>query len=483
MNIDSSPSPPILLLEENAAGADSQSGLAHNPFQDGVLHRHMDYQPPSVEEGGGCWLYLEDGTRVFDGSCGAAVSSLGHGEPRIIDAISRQLNKVGYLHSGHWRTRATDEYCNALVESTDGAMAKALVLTSGSNSVEACLKMGIQFFRELPIPQTKRVNFIARAGSYHGTSLATLSVGGHLIRRRPYEQVLSKVGRVSACNEYRNRREGESRAEFVARLARELDDEFVRLGGDTVAAFIVEPVVGAALGYVPAVPGYLRAMKDVCKKHGALIIYDEVMCGMGRTGYLHAWQKEKVAPDLQAIGKGMAAGYFPCSAMLLSRRVAEVLYAGSKVLAHGETFQMHPVACAASLEVLRILRNDELLNNVLKQGAFLKALLETKVGRLQVVGNIRGDGLMVGVELVRDRITKEPFPAEDAIAERILEKAKAKPYSLALYNSVGCADGFNGDCILISPPFIINEDEVKHLVDTFYCVLVDFFKVPLSSSL
>ena len=266
--------------------------------------------------------------------------------------------------------------------------------------MEAAIKLSRQYFLELSPPQPQRFRFIARKESYHGTTLGALSMSGHLARRGLFEPVLipaDTISRVSACNAYHGRKQSESTSAYVARLAQELDIEFERVGPDSVCAFVAEPIVGAALGCVPAVPGYFKAMKAVCDKYGALLIFDEVMCGMGRSGTLHAWEQEGVVPDLQTIGKGLGGGYAAIAGVLVGQRVVHALEKGTGAFAHGQTYQGHPIACAAALEVQRIITEERLVENVAKLGARLERSLKDRLGGHPNVGDIRGKGLFWGV--------------------------------------------------------------------------------------
>jgi adenosylmethionine-8-amino-7-oxononanoate aminotransferase len=299
-----------------------------------VLHRDLNTTPHTVFSASGHYLKLSDGaggTRtVLDATGGAAVSCIGHCHPRVIAAMQEQISSLDYCASMFFSHAAGEALGTFLAESTGGKLPLSLILSSGSEAMETALKLARQYFLELPEPQEQRVRFIARNESYHGNSLGALGVGGHRSRRAKYEPLLSSnVSFVSACNAYRGMEEGESVAEYVARLKEELDQEFVRVGSDTVCAFVAEPVVGAAAGCVPAVEGYFKALREVCEKHGALLILDEVMCGMGRTGTLHAWEQEDVVPDIQTIGKGLGGGYTPAAAILVGKKVSDVLQSGS----------------------------------------------------------------------------------------------------------------------------------------------------------
>lgn len=253
------------------------------------LDRHLQKEYGEIKGGKGNILFTTQGRDVFDASSGAAVSCLGHGNDRVTQAILLQI-KTGtpYLASAFWASRVVEDLCKELIRGTDGQMAKVYLTGSGSEAMEAAIKISRQYFYEND-NETPRVNFIAREGSYHGNTMGALAISGHLARRAPYTPLLYRnVHHISSCNPYRQRIDGESDAAYVGRKAAELETKFQELGPETVIGFIAEPVVGAALGCVPCVPGYLKAMRDVCHKHGALFILDEVMCGMGRTGTLHA---------------------------------------------------------------------------------------------------------------------------------------------------------------------------------------------------
>jgi adenosylmethionine-8-amino-7-oxononanoate aminotransferase len=330
--------------------------------------------------------------------------------------------------------------------------------------MEATIKMSRQFFYESD-RHTRRVNFIAREGSYHGNTIGALGVSGHVARRAPYEPFLMpNVHHVSACNPYRQRLEGESDSAFVARKAAELESKFQELGPETVIGFIAEPVVGAALGCVPSVPGYLKAMRDVCHKHGALFILDEVMSGMGRCGTLHAWQEEGVVPDLQTIGKGLGGGYQPIAAVLMSSRVVNTFLNGSGQFVHGQTYQGMPCQAAAALEVQRIKREDHLMDNVVTQGKYLEKELKRLLGDHPNVGDIRGRGLFWGLEFVRDKQTKEPFNPKLGVAQRVHDTAISAPFNMTMYPGTGTVDGYRGDHVILAPTYIVTKEEIDHIV-------------------
>lgn len=340
--------------------------------------------------------------------------------------------------------------------------------------MEGAIKLAHEYFVWKGEPQ--RINYIAREESYHGITLGGLSMGGHLMRRAPFEELLiPNVYRISACNPYRQRLAGESDVDFVSRKAEELEQAFLRAGPDTVAAFVAEPVVGAASGCIPPVRGYFKAMKAVCDKYGALLVLDEVMCGMGRTGTLHAWQQEDVIPDIQAIGKGLGGGYQPVSAILASGKIVQEMEAKKAAFTHGHTYMDHPVVCAAALRVQQIIERDNLLPNVQAQGSYLERLLRSRLRSHPNVGDIRGRGLFWGVELVRDKETKEPFDPKLQIAHRIHEAALSEPYSMALYYGQGCAGQGRGDHVMIMPAYNVTREVVDTIVNQFVAVVRDVF--------
>ncbi|KAI0600940.1 exocyst complex protein exo70 [Biscogniauxia sp. FL1348] len=441
-----------------------------------VLHRTLHREFPRIKSGSGHYLLLEDGRKIFDASGGAAVACIGHGNIRVQEAIMKQLAKVSYCSTSFYTTDVCEELCQELVDSTHGAMKRAYIVGSGSEAMEAAMKLSRQYFLEKTPSEPKRTRFIARKHSYHGTTLGALSMGGHVGRRAKFEpMLLDCVSKVSRCFPFRDKGAQETDEAYVQRLATELDEEFQRVGPETVCAFVAEPVVGAALGCVPAIPGYFKAMRSVCDKHGALLILDEVMCGMGRTGKMHAWEHEKIAPDLQTIGKCLGGGYQPIAGVLIGRKVVDALTRGSGSFTHGHTYQGHPVACAAALEVQRIVREERLIQNVSTMGELLSSRLNDLLASHPNVGNIRGRGLFWGIEFVADKSTKSPFPSSHAVAEKVSELGLKSPYCIAVYPSAGTADGVNGDHIIVSPPYNITADDVEKIAVTIQRLIHDYF--------
>jgi adenosylmethionine-8-amino-7-oxononanoate aminotransferase len=426
-----------------------------------ILHRSRE-APPKAVGGKGIWLFAEDGHQVIDASGGAAVSCLGHQHPRVLDAIARQAGKLAFAHTAFFSSEPAEALADNLVGHEPGGLAYVYFVSGGSEAVEASIKMARQYFIERG--EMQRCHFIARRQSYHGNTLGALSAGGNVWRREPYAPLLSSAfSHVTPAFSYREKRDGETDVAFVARLAGELEAEFQRLGPDTVAAFIAEPVVGATSGCVPAPEGYFRAVREVCDRHGALLILDEVMCGMGRTGTLHAWEQEGVAPDIQAIAKGLGGGYQPIGAALAQGRIVETIRNGSGSFQHGHTYLGHPLACAAALEVQHIIRDENLLDNVKERGRQLEQRLTERFGNHRHVGDIRGRGLFQAIELVEDRATRKPFDHTHKLHQKI--KAAAFKGGLACYPAGGTMDGQSGDHVVLAPPYISTADEIDMIVE------------------
>jgi adenosylmethionine-8-amino-7-oxononanoate aminotransferase len=427
-----------------------------------VLHRSLHETPPKAIGGEGVWLIAEDGRRVLDASGGAAVSCLGHQHPRIVQAMVNQASKLAYAHTAFFSSEPAEALADHLVGHEPGGLAYAYFVSGGSEAVEASIKLARQYFVERGEPQ--RQHFIARRQSYHGNTLGALAAGGNAWRRAPYAPLLSTAfSHVTPAFAYHEKRDDESESDFVARLSAELEAEFQRLGPDTVAAFIAEPVVGATAGAVPAPEGYFRHVREICDRHGALLILDEVMCGMGRTGTTHAWEQEGISPDIQAIAKGLGGGYQPIGAMLASGKIVETIRQGSGAFQHGHTYLAHPMACAAALEVQRVIGEEKLLDRVKEFGRHLERRLTERFGNHRHVGDIRGRGLFQAIELVEDRSTRKPFDPALKLNHKI--KAAAFEAGLACYPAGGTVDGRSGDHVLLAPPYIATKDHIDMIVD------------------
>ena len=426
-----------------------------------LLQRDTCVTPPLAVGGNGCYLTDSAGRQYLDASGGAAVSCLGHGDPAVVAAIAEQAGRLAWTHNGFFTTAPAEELAERLIATAPPGIAKAFLVSSGSEAIEASLKLARQYFLEIGEPD--RVNFIARRQSYHGNTLGALAIGGNAARRRPYEPILPRAHHVAACFAYREKRDDETEEAYGLRVADDLEAKIRELGPHTVAAFVAEPVVGATAGAVTAVPGYFRRIREICDRHGVLLILDEVMCGMGRTGTLHASEQEGIAPDIVTIAKGLGGGYQPIGGMLLSDRIFRAIRDGSGAFQHGHTYLAHPVACAAALAVQKRIAEGGLLDNVRRMGDALDAALTERFGNHPHVGDIRGRGLLRAVELVADRSTKATFDPAHRLHARI--KAKAMAEGLICYPMGGTVDGRHGDHVVLAPPYIVETGHIEELTD------------------
>jgi len=425
-----------------------------------VFGRHAAIHPPEAVGGEGCYLIDAAGKRYLDGSGGAAVSCLGHGDAEVTEAIQAQLGRLAFAHTGFFTSAPAEALAELLIEHAPPGIERAYLVSGGSEAVEAALKLARQYHVERG--ETDRRHVIARRQSYHGNTLGALATGGNLWRKRLYEPLLLGVSHIAPCHEYRDRGDDETAHDYGRRVADELETEIERLGPESVMAFVAEPVVGATLGAVPAVEGYFGRIREICDAHGVLLVLDEVMCGMGRTGTLFACEREGVRPDIVCIAKGLGGGYQPIGAMLCSGEIYDTIARGSGFFQHGHTYLAHPVACAAGLAVTRAILERDLVAQVRERGRTLHAALEDAFGKHPQVGDIRGRGLFLGLELVENRATKAPLDPERRVHARI--KSAAFEAGLVCYPMGGTIDGQRGDHVLLAPPYIIEEAQIEELV-------------------
>jgi adenosylmethionine-8-amino-7-oxononanoate aminotransferase len=415
------------------------------------LHRHAHSRLPFAVAGDGPYVIDRDGKRYLDACGGAAVSCLGHSDQDVIAAIHRQSAAMPFAHTAFFTNEPMEALADSMVAGAPDGLDRVYFTSGGSEAVEAALKMARQYFIEIGEPD--RAIFIARRQSYHGNTLGALSVGGNEWRRAPFREIMADSRHVTPCYAYRERRDGESDDALGTRLADELDAEILRAGSERVIAFVAETVVGATSGAVEPVEGYFRKVREVCDRHGVLLILDEIMCGLGRTGSLYAFEQDGVVPDIVTVAKGLAAGYQPIGAVLMAEKIFRAFYDGSGFFQHGHTFIGHATACAAGLVVAR----------VKALGAVLDERLQDRFGNHPHVGDMRGRTFFRGLELVRDRATKEPFDPAHKLHARI--KAEGMARGLMCYPGGGTIDGVRGDHILLAPPFILSEDDVGMVVD------------------
>ena len=425
-----------------------------------VFPRHTKNMPPLALSGEGCYLFDASGRRYFDGSGGAAVSCLGHGDPEVIEAVKIQVEKLAFAHTGFFTSEPAEKLADLLIANAPGDLDRVLFVSGGSEANEAAIKLARQYFVEKG--ETNRRFLIARRQSYHGNTLGALAVGGNQWRRKQFSPLLVDVSHISPCFEYADRSPAESTFDYGQRVAQELEDEILRLGTDSVIAFLAEPVVGATAGAVPAVEGYFTRIREICDRYGVLLILDEVMCGMGRTGHLFACEADNVTPDIACIAKGLGAGYQPIGAMLCSSEIYRTIEEGSGFFQHGHTYLGHPVATAAGCAVLEAILSRDLVSRVRTMGERLDKALKDQFSEHAHVGDIRGRGLFRGIELVADKVSKSPFAPEKRLAAGI--KKAAFEQGLICYPMSGTRDGVNGDHILLAPPFIIEDDQIDEVV-------------------
>lgn len=424
-----------------------------------VFPRHCHSALPTAVSGDGCYLIDADGKRYFDGSGGAAVSCLGHSNARVVQAIKDQVDKLAFAHTGFFTTDPAEELADMLIAAAPGDLDRVYFVSGGSEAVEAAIKLARQFHIENGEPQ--RSHLIARRQSYHGNTLGALAVGGNAWRREQFAPLLIDVSHISPCYEYAERTADETLHEYGQRAAQELEDEILRLGPDQVMAFLAEPVVGATLGAVPAVDGYFTRIREICDRYGVLLILDEVMCGMGRTGHLFACDADGITPDILCIAKGLGAGYQPIGAMLCTTKIYDAIASGTGFFQHGHTYLGHPVAAAAGRAVLQEMQDHSLVQRVRDVGRTFEAALKQRFAQHPHVGDIRGRGLFWGLEFVADRDTRTPFDPKNGYAGKL--KKSAFNEGLICYPMPGTRDGQHGDHVLLAPPFIITDTQIEEV--------------------
>lgn len=425
-----------------------------------LLHRQIHHTYPRTVGGEGIHLIDAAGKRYIDASGGAAVSCLGHQHPAVLAAMHAQLDQLAYAHTSFFTTDVAEALGEELLAQAPSGMSHVYLVSGGSEAVEAALKMARQYFVERG--EHRRRYFISRRQSYHGNTLGALGVGGNAWRRAQFAPILVDNHYIDPCYEYRYRDAHETAEAYGLRAAAELEAKIRELGADNVIAFVAEPVVGATLGAVPPAPGYLARVRDICTEHGILLILDEVMCGMGRTGTLHACAQDGVAPDLMTVAKGLGGGYAPVGATFVAKHVYDAFAEGSGMFQHGHTYVGHPLACAAALAVQRTVREERLLDNVQARGTQLEQALRARLGDHPHVGDIRGRGLFWGVELVADRASKLPFDPGRRLHADI--KSAAMERGLMVYPMGGTIDGRAGDHVLLAPPFICDAAAIDAIV-------------------
>jgi adenosylmethionine-8-amino-7-oxononanoate aminotransferase len=426
-----------------------------------ILHRQIAHAYPVAEGGHGVVIRDSAGKEYIDASGGAAVSSLGHSHPDVLAAMHAQLDRLAYVHTSFFTTEAAEQLGDDLVTHAPDGISHVYLVSGGSEAIDTALKLARQYFVERD--EDGRRHVIARRQSYHGNTLGALAVGGTQWRRKPFLPLLIEAHHVAPCYAYRDRRPDETPGAYGERLAQELEAKIAALGPETVMAFVAETVVGATLGAAPPVEGYFSRIRKICDRHGILLILDEVMCGMGRTGTLHACEQEGISPDLMTVANGLGGGYAPIGAVLVRRQIVDAIAAGSGFFQHGHTYMGHPLACAAALAVQQVIRRDDLIANVRRQGAHLARRLAERFGNHPFVGDVRGRGLFWAIELVADRHSKAPFDPARKLHAGVKREAMAR--GLMVYPMGGTIDGARGDHVLLAPPYIIDAATIDTIVE------------------
>ena len=425
-----------------------------------IFPRHTKANLPIASHGQGCYLFDTDGNKYLDASGGAAVSCLGHAHPTVIAALHAQLDSLTYAHTSFFTSEPAERLARRLVDQAPAGLDRVYLVSGGSEAVEAALKLARQYFTEIGQPQRRKI--IARRQSYHGNTLGALAAGGNQWRRAQFDPLLIDTHHIAPCYAYRGQHADETEWDYGQRMANELEQKIIELGAENVMAFIAEPVVGATAGAVPPVDGYFKRIRDICDQYGVLLILDEVMCGMGRTGTLYACDQDGIAPDILCIAKGLGAGYQPIGAALCSAKIYGAIEQGSGFFQHGHTYLGHPMAAAAANAVLDVFFDQRVLDQVTPLGQDLQSRLEQAFGQHPHVGDIRGRGLFRGIEFVSDRDTKTPFDPALGLAVKLKKTAQAN--GLLCYPMAGTIDGRMGDHILLAPPFIMQNDDMDDLL-------------------
>jgi len=426
-----------------------------------IIHRQIRSNLPMASHGEGPYVIDTQGKRYLDACGGAAVSCLGYSHPRVTQAIKDQLDKIAFAHSGFFTSEPAEALADFLVQRAPQGIEHAYFVSGGSEALESAMKLARQYFLERGEPQ--RQTFIARRQSYHGNTLGALAAGGNLARRNDFQPLLMDVEHISPCYAYRDQGADESVEDYGLRVANELDERLQQVGAENVIAFIAEPIGGATAGVLMPVPGYWKRIREICDQRGILLILDEVMCGMGRTGSLFACEQEALRPDIVTVAKALGAGYQAIGAMLCSHVIFETVRTGSGTFKHGHTYLAHSAACAAALAVQHSVEDENLLENVRNMGTLLQQTLQERLADHSAIGDIRGRGLFWGVELVADKANKRPFDPDLRVDQLI--KHHAMDLGLMCYPGSGTIDGVHGNHILLAPAFIIQPAQVHEIVE------------------
>lgn len=419
----------------------------------------LDHDYPTISHGNGIYLYDTNGKQYIDGSSGAVTASIGHGVLDIVEAMTEQARKVSFAYRSHFTSGAAEALAKKLSELAPGDLNWSFFVNSGSEATETAMKIAIQHWQEKGFERKNRI--ISRWTSYHGITMGALSMSGHVPRRKRFVPLLEDFPSISAPYCYRCPHNNETSG-CKLKCADELETAIQRVGSENVAAFIAEPIIGASAGAVTPPDGYYQRIKEICETYDILFIADEVMTGIGRTGKMFAMEHWGVTPDIIALGKGMSAGYTPIAATMITDRVMEPILKGSKSIMAGHTYSANPLSAAVSLEVLSYIERNDLVRAAEEKGQYLFKKLQGLAEKFDIIGDVRGKGLLLGLEFVSDRVSKTPFDLQIGLTPRLVNKAFAK--GLIIYPAAGAIEGIAGDAVIISPPLIITNEEIDRLV-------------------
>ncbi|PFO04871.1 aspartate aminotransferase family protein [Bacillus sp. AFS076308] len=426
----------------------------------------LDEIYPVIDYGKGVYLFDMEGKKYLDAASGAVTANIGHGVTEIIEAMLEQAKKVSFVYRSQFTSEAAEKLADKLAEILPGELKWSFFVNSGSEATETAMKMAIQYWQETGVRTKNKI--LSRWVSYHGITMGALSMSGHPGRRARFVPLLEDFPAINPPYCYRCPYNLEAPScQYLC--AHELETAIKRIGAEQIAAFIAEPIIGAAGGAITPPKEYFKHIKKICEANDILFIADEVMTGFGRSGTMLACEHWGVVPDIVALGKGMGAGFAPIAAAVASDKVMEPILAGSKSVMSGHTLSANPQSCAVSLAVLEYLEKNEIMKKVDNKGIYLKNQLEKLKAQFHFIGDIRGRGLLLGIEFVEDPSIKQPFPRRSSVTQKIIEIAKDK--GLLVYPAGAGIDGVNGDAIIISPPLTITKREIEELVfllkDTF----------------
>lgn len=438
-----------------------------------VFHRHLHQDYPIIAKGEGVYLTDKQGKTYLDASGGAAVSCLGHNNKAVNQAIKEQVDSIAFAHSGFFTNEPAEKLAQYLKDKAPGRLNYTYYLSGGSEANEAAMKLARQYHVERG--NATKTQYISRLQSYHGNTLGALSLGGNVQRRLPFNDILpTNVHFIDPCYAYRHQKDNETSIEYGKRAAQQLEEKILELGADNVAAFFAETIVGATLGCVPAAAGYFKEIRRICDRYDVLLILDEVMCGMGRSGYRFTFEYEGIIPDITSFAKGFGGGYQAIGGIMVQQKIYDTIKQGSGFFQHGHTYISHATACVAALAVQKEIDRMDLLEKVRYNGEFFKTGLKKLEQKHEIIGDIRGLGYFWGLEFVQDKISKKPFSKEAKIAAKLHKAAMEE--GLIMYPGSGTMDGSFGDHLLLAPPLIYEQQHFDELFNKLDHILTKVFE-------